>query len=775
MIKRFVCMIVLCLAVQGHAEPTVTTVDLIAGTGVGVNAAGPLLVQMDNERNRLIVANTLTSSLTLIDGTSHAVRNIPIGGRALQHLKTEAMTVRRKTGDIYLIGDGAVHIIFPDRNTSRTIATEFQFESIAVDEETGNAFIAGRESKHLGFYDAKRKKLHMRKWLDTREDLINLNATPPPPIRKVVTDRNLNRVIAVDGTAPALHLFDAKDGTTVTSRPLDLDAGGRWHLAGYNDKTHHLYIVVETDRRKVIQAARIDIVGGDDTIVPLPEYTEGVGIIYNPAREEVYIPYDNHPSVHVVTFAAGGSVDEIKIPAYGNDASAIDTEHDLLYIASWAFGEIDIVDCASRTLVRRIPGLGIIPHMFTMAFNPNANRLYFPKGATAVNGTFGSAITVFDPESGRTDKIHTGWAPIELIELPDRNSFLVFGSEDRFAEVHPDGRYAVYRLPFDYPVNACRSPGGNIYLSYGPHQSYWPTVYIWDAKNGVLTIDKEDLSFYDRRIPRQAHKMVLDRNGVLYFTQNNWGGEQQFLGILEDEVRVFEAGKRIALPDTVEREITQRILRYDRKRHRLYLVRVGERDEDPSILQVIDPEEQSVIGRIPLGRTATDLCCNDSQLFIANFDSKSISVIDKTDFTLSEIEMEGKPLKLCRCGSRMYVIDHTGNKLRNLSAIDATYTIPHEGLPDNIFNWNGTPVITSHSSERCYIIRFDPATERFTLIHEHRYPYGDTSFDTRNISFYVRGQFGDAIFEITKGRVDTEGRLWIVDYLSGKLFIVTGS
>ena len=36
--------------------------------------------------------------------------------------------------------------------------------------------------------------------------------------------------------------------------------------------------------------------------------------------------------------------------------------------------------------------------MFTMAFNPNNSRLYFPKGASAVNGTFGAAVTVLDPD-----------------------------------------------------------------------------------------------------------------------------------------------------------------------------------------------------------------------------------------------------------------------------------------------------------------------------------------------------------------------------------------
>ncbi|MCK4236118.1 MAG: hypothetical protein KAX38_03290, partial [Candidatus Krumholzibacteria bacterium] len=621
------------------------------------------------------------------------------------------------------------------------IHTDVQFEAIAVDEETGNVFIVGRESKCLGFYEARSKKLKMLKWLERREDLINLNATPPPPIRKVVSDKELKTVIAVDGFTSTLYLFDSRSGRQIESRPLSLAGGGRWHLAGYNEKDHNLFLVTETDARKVIEAARIDVTGGDDIVVSLPQFTEGVGITYNFMRDEVYIPYDNHPSVHVVDFDGEGRVDEIKMPAYGNDASAIDVEGDLLYVASWAFGEIDVIDLQTRKLRERITGLGIIPHMFGIAFDPNNNLIYFPKGATAVNGTFGAALSVLDPVNKNVEKIYTGWAPVDLIELSERNSFLVFNSEDQFAEVYADGSYEVYKLPYDYPVQAIHNPDGDVYLSYGPHQSYWPTVYIWGAKNGIITINAKDFDFYDRRIPRQAHRMVLDRDGVLYFTQNNWGGEEQFLGTLKDQVRVFEANNRLALGDTVEREITQRILHYDTDMHRLYLVRTGEKDEDPSLLQVIDPVDKKVIRKIPLGLTAADLVFDDENLYVANFDSKSISVIDKRDFGIREIETEDKPLRLCLCRDRIYVINHLDNSLQEVKERGKVYRIPYRGLPDNLFTWEDRVIITSHSEKELFVVQFDPGTKRFNLLHREEYPYGDTRFDSRNVSFYLKGQF----------------------------------
>ncbi len=760
---------------------TVTTVDFLKNAGLSVNGAGPLIVKIDSARDRIVVANTLSASLSIIDGKTHAVENIALGGRALQHLKEEAMFISAKTGKVYLIGARCFSVISPERKEAFTIPTDIQFESVTVNEESGNAFLAGRESMSLGFLKAGSSTIEMIEWLESKEDLLNLNQTPPPAIRKVVSDERLNRIIAVDGYTSMLFLFDAMTGKQLGSRKLGLTSGGRWHLAGYDQDDHLLYLVTETDKREIIEAGRIDVESGSEIIVQLPKFTEGVGIRYNQKRKEVYIPYDNHASVHVVDFRNGGSVHEIKIPAYGNDASALDMKNDILYIGSWAHGEVDVIDLEKRRLQKRIQDLGIIPHMFSIAFNPNSNRVYFPKGATAVNGTFGAAISALDPLTGRVEKISTGWAPIDLIESAKRESFFVFNSEDQFAEVHADGRFDLHPLPYDYPVCAVNSPDGNIYLSYGPHQSYWPVVYIWDAKNGVLTIDEKDLTFYDRRIPRQAHVMALDERGILYLTQNNWGKEEQFLGVLKDEVRLYDPGDRIALGDEVEREITQRLLEYDPVQKRLFLVRVAENDNDPSLLQIIDPVEKKVMIKMPLGLTATDLLSDGKNLYIANFDSDAITIVNKKSLETVDLKTDAKPLKLCRLGDTVYVITHRGNTLHEITGeakdkkIASTRRIPFEGKPDNLFAWKGRVIITSHSSTKLFILEFDPTKGSFSLLHALDYPYADTSFDSRNVSFYVRGQFGDAVFSITNGKEDEEGRLWITDFLSGKLFILSES
>ena len=771
MVKKITFFVLILFTISLKAEVKVNTINFLESVGVNFNGAGPLLVQMDSIRNRIILANTLSSSVSIIEGQTHEVTNIPLTGRAYQHLKSEAMTINQKNGNIYLISRNCFHLIYPDKKTSETIQTEKQFESIAVDETTGNVFLAGRECKNLAFYNARTKKFKLKKWLETEEKLINMNATPPPPIRKVIADSDLGQIIAIDGLTSTLYLFDSSNGEILANRKLGTTIGTRWHLAGYNCKTHFLYLAVETDKRKVVEAVKIDVLNGEDVVVQLPGFTEGVGVNYNPLRDEVYIPYDNHPTVHVVDFKNGGEVAEIKVPAFGNDASAIDFKNNLLYIASWAHGEIDIIDLNKRKLVQRVPGLGILPHMFNIAFNPNNNEIYFPKGATAVNGTFGSALCVFNPKTKETSKIYTGWSPVDLIEMENRNSFLVVNSEDQVAEVTADGNVEFKKLPFDYPIGMVKNPQGNVYVSYGPHQSYWPNVYIWGAKNGILTIDNEDLGFYDRRIPRQAHKMVFDKKGTLYFTQNNWGREEQFLGRLYDDVRLFEPGKRLKLGDKVVRETTQRILKYDEAKNWLYLVRIGEQESDPSVFQIVGIDSQKVIQKFELGLVATDLAFNEHEIYISNFGSDNVSIINKDDFSVTTLKAKRRPLKLIESGGNIFAINHLGNTLQEITKNGKSHKIKFEAFPDNLFKWKNKVIITSHSATKLYVISFDPVIEKYDLLFQFEYPYGDTRFDSRNVSFYVNGQYGDGIFDISKAKVDKNGNLWLTDFLSGKLFI----
>ncbi len=262
---------VLLFSSQGvFAALKVTKVDLLAPIGLQVNAAGPLLIRIDAGRNRLVMANTLTSSVSVIDCQSRAVRNIPVRTRVPQYLKAEALAVDSRTGNAYVIGDRTLEVVFPQSGESRSFPTKKQFEMVAVDESSGNAFLVGRESREMAFVDLKKNRVRYIPWCEKEEVVLNLNQTPPPPIRKVVCDNGSRTILAVDGYTSTLHTFAASDGKRLAERKLDLVSGARWHFAAYSQARHALLLVVETAERKVVQAAKISAAGPADVIVSLP-------------------------------------------------------------------------------------------------------------------------------------------------------------------------------------------------------------------------------------------------------------------------------------------------------------------------------------------------------------------------------------------------------------------------------------------------------------------------------------------------------------------------
>ena len=759
-------------ATSDEAAGLVKKVDLLAGVGLQVNAAGPLLVRLDPQRDRLAVANTLTSSLTLIDCRSRSLRNIAIGSRVPQHLKSGALAIDSRSGNVYVIGNRSLEVVFPDSGRALSFPTRRQFEMVAVDEASGNAFLAGRESRDLARVDLRRGRVSYIRWSEKEESAQNLNQTPPPPIRQVVCDQLTRTVLAVDGTTATLHRFAAASGKLIDRRPLALQPGGRWHFAGYSQKRQALFLVIETAARTVVQAAKIAAAKGDDIVVALPGFTEAVGVTYDEDRDEAYIPYDNHPSLHVVDFKDHGRISEVKLPSYGNDASALDAKRGVLYIASWAWGEIDQIDLRTRQLRRRFLQPAVLPHMFTMAFNPNDGKLYLPLGATAVNGSFGAAISVFDPESGALEKIRTGWAPQELLRQPGSDAFLAFDNEDRMARIAPDGTFRTTVLPVSYPHQALATPGGNVCLSYGPHQTYWPVVYIWAARNGILGIDGRSLDFYDRRIPRLAQALAQAPSGALYATQNNWGDEKQFYITLGDEVRSPNLGDmRVELEDTVSRETGQRLLAYDAARDWLLLARVGEKDGDPGILQVVDAKAGKVSQRLEVGITPTALAVDGENIYVTNFDSGTLTVIRKEDLSRRDLASGRQPLKIALAGGIPFVINHGDNTLSELGEKSRTHRIPFPGRPDGLVACGETLWITSHSAAELFIFTFDPATMEFNLRHREKYPYGEPGFAGNNSSFYLRGQYGDGIYDLCHVRSGAGVSVWVSDFLSGKVFI----
>lgn len=768
---RYLFIYLFFIPLFAFSSVVVKKIDFLSEKGLKYNGLGPLLVRMDSVRNRIIQVNTISSSLTIIDENTGRVINIPVKKRVPQFLKEEALSIDPVSGNVYSIADRSINIIFPGSARSMTIDTKYQFEMVAVDSLSGNCLLTGKTTGKIAYVNVSTGKIKFHKLFNIKEKFINLNQTPPPPLRKVVFDTMLKKFILFDGYTGSLYTLDRKSLKINSKREPDIKHGKRLHFAGYDTDKHFLYLVVETSKREDVQAVRLDCNGKNDQVIELPGLTEAVGVKLNSADEQVYIPYDNHPAVHIVDFS-NGKLSKVTLPSYGNDASAFDRSLKKLFIASWAYGEIYVVDLNKQKLVNRIRNLRILPHMFNMAYSPGKKNLYIPLGATAVNGSFGSALTVLNVDNYNTKKILTGWAPVDIVGLKGGKSFFVFNSEDEFVKISESGDQEFIKLPVLYPTNAVLAKNGNVFLSYGPHQSYWPDVYIWGAKDGILEIDKKNLQVYDRRISRLAQRIVVDKRGGLWGTQNSWGRENIFLTFFPDGIRQFSPQKKIYFYKKIERENSPRILKYDKKDDLLFLVKTGEKDTEPGLFMIINPADCKLVASIKTGPFPTDLTFNEKSVYIVNFDSDSMTVIDRKDFS-SKTVMSGKnPLKTVINGGYLYTINHGENSLTKNGKKIESYQIPFIGKPDNIASLGKNIFITSHNRDSFCFVKFNTESKIFEKIIEFDYPYGDTSFDSTNSAFYQKGQFADSVYEISKIVFGGDGKIRITDFLSGRLFIV---
>jgi hypothetical protein len=266
--------------------------------------------------------------------------------------------------------------------------------------------------------------------------------------------------------------------------------------------------------------------------------------------------------------------------------------------------------------------------------------------------------------------------------------------------------------------------------------------------------------------------MILDKQGILYALQNSWGSEKLFLSVFPDGIRLFAPQLRIAFEETIQRETIPRIIEYDSLENQLYIVKIGEKDDENGKLLIVNAETRALEKVIETGLTPTDLVFDNDYIYVSNFDSNTLTVVNKKTGASRSQKTDKKPLKMVIKDGDLWIINHTANSLQCLSGTPKKYKIPFKGFPNNLTTANNRLIITSHRSDAMGILAFDPEEGHFMHLHERVYPYGETTFDTNNSSFYTRGQFGDCLFDITKIRMDDQNRLWITDFLGGKLYII---
>jgi len=775
--KRYFYGLIIILiefSVPGLAK--ITEVDLLQHGGLDANALGPQVIVFDPTHRRLVVACVNSSSLSLIEAGTHRITNIPLPVRMPRRLHFQSVVIDSTTGQVFLAADKKLVIVDPESRTSQAIDLPGDFTSLAVDGTTGRVFLVGRDSGDVRVVDPNTQKISKINWTEPLPPPAWLVATPPPPVRKILVDANLREGYLIDGANRRLVVVDLDHLTIRRQREIRAEDGcPRWHLAGADWSNHWIYLALEAENRAARQVVRLNVLQNTDEIIDLPQMSrEPQGICASIKRQEVYIPLDNHPYLLVAHFNSSPAADSMAVPRFGMDAAVVDDHRDQLWVTNWAQGTLYRIDLKTQKLDYIIPHFPVFPHMNHLALDAVTGDLFVPTGAAAVNGTFGASITVFNTFRNEFKHLPIGWGPVSLARQPQSDAVYVFGSDQEFAQIQPDGKVAFFNLPQPYAVQAVNSPDGKaVFVAYGPHSSIWPEPYIASTRHGIFRLGPNPHEITDLRTDRLAQKIAFDRQGKLWALQNTWGFENPFVMIFAPD----QPWQRLFLPDKMENEANFRLLVPDPERDQMYLVRVGDQAQQPGVLYIARTCPPEILTTIPLGLTPTDLCVQSAtnQIFISNFDSDSVTVIQRDDFSVSHRAAGRRPLVVGANPktAEIFVVNHLARTVSVWGAADRTIQLPGEAFPNNlrVDVPNNRLLITAHAPDHFALIEILPATGKVKTLFKKKFPYGEITFDQANSAFGERAQWGDAIFRLTDLLQDARGRWWMSDYLSGKVWI----
>lgn len=771
------------------------TVDFPEKRRLPQNALGPQVVCADPSRSRIFVACANSSRIAIINGdydnslmthqpwrhACYEVTTLYAHSRMPRRLRNPGMIVSAESGQFFLLGERQLIIVESSGRDLNVIDLPGDYEAIALDDENQRVILAGRTCPDLAIVDGKTEKVTTVACLEPAPQLPFMAASAPPPIRFPFVLPHKNRAYILDGCTASLVTVNLETLEKMDERKLPVEAVPRWHVAGFNKQREIVYAVLENKKREAKHAIAIDLTGENDVVVDLPEkHTEPAGIIGDPTRGEVYIPYDNKALVHVVTFDAEPTIETIDLPDLGVNATAYDPETRMLYAAGWKQAALYVLDMNERKRTLTVPFFPVYPHMNSMALDRFTNKLYIPTGSAAVNGTFGSAVSVFDTDTLEHSEVLTGWAPVCMARKPGSENYYVFSSNREYAEVTPSGKCTFHQLPHPYPRQAITDiKNRGVWVAYGPHSSWWPSYYINGTRNGIFFLNENGEVVKNRMTPKLVQNMIQDKDGQLWAMQNTWGKEEPFLLTYPLDASGKEGRwTDLRLPPKVDNECVLRLLAQDEKTGLIYAGKTGNLNTENGTLYAIDPKARTIIKEYETGRTPTSLCVASkrNRIYVTNFDDDTVTIIDTKTGDVKTKPTGSKPLVSAvneKTGD-VYVVNHKGASL-TIFTQNGSRTIPllKGFLPNNILidSVTGYAFVTAIGEKGFRLFRVDAKTGKAVYVMRDMIFYSDFDFDHTNTAFQVRGQWGDGIFLVTEMSLDKKRRIWVTDYLSGKLRI----
>jgi|SRR5579859_1244486 len=378
-----------------------------ATVAAGVN---PTAVAVNPLTNKIYVANSGSSNVTVIDGTTNATATVPVGATP------SAVAVNPVTNRIYVANRNSSNVTVVDgaTNTTVTVTVGSVPDAIAVNPVTDQIYVANSHAANVTVIDGA----------------TNLTATVPTDIapNAIAVNPTTNKIYVANFNAGLVNggTVTVTDGSTHSTSTVAVGSGPDAIVV--NPVTNKIYVANSNSGTVTV------IDGATNTTATVAVGMLPVAIAVNPISNKIYVVNDQSGTVTVIDGATNITT-TVTVGSFP-DAIAVDPVSNKIYVSNSDDGSITVIDGVRNTTITL--GAGTKPA--AVALNPVTGHIY-------VADFDSSDVTVISEPQVQPIPLTTSITPFPNDNFPSPGTVpLNFTTNSAYQPIAPPVQNVYFRL-----------------------------------------------------------------------------------------------------------------------------------------------------------------------------------------------------------------------------------------------------------------------------------------------------------------------------------------
>ncbi|MCX6844323.1 MAG: T9SS type A sorting domain-containing protein [candidate division WOR-3 bacterium] len=351
-----------------------------ATVAVGAN---PYAVAVNPVKNKIYVANTGGSDVTVIDGATNLTTTVAVGSLPW------ALAVNPVTNTIYVANRVGANVTVIDGATNGTVTVEAGSwpYALAVNPVTNKIYVANISSDNVTVIDGA----------TNGTATVAVGANP----RAVAVNPVTNKIYVANYGSENVTVIDGATNGTVT-----VAAGTTPYAVAVNPVTNRIYVANGSSNNVTV------IDGATNGTVTVAAGTTPFAVAVNPVTSKIYVANAASGNVTVIDGATNGTV--TVAAGYLPYGVALNPVANKIYVANVGNSNVTVIDGATNSTMTVATG----SYTHTLAVNPVTNKIY-------VANLTDNSVTVIDGSTNGTEAVATGGSPFRVAVNPVTNKIYV--------------------------------------------------------------------------------------------------------------------------------------------------------------------------------------------------------------------------------------------------------------------------------------------------------------------------------------------------------------